>query len=153
MTALPTLFIDADACPVKDEVYRVGARTGCPVVVVANSFIRTPPGVRFVTVDQGPDAADDWIADTAQAFDIVITQDIPLASRALTKGAFALSPKGEPFTPASTGAALAGREIMEHLRSMGEGLGGPRPFSAQDRSRFLNALDAMVTRAKARRKA
>ncbi len=150
--AAPTLFVDGDACPVNDEVYRVGQRTGCPVIVVANSFIRTPPGVRFVTVDAGADAADDWIAETAQAFDIVITQDIPLASRALAKGALALSPKGEPFTPSSIGAALAGREIMEHLRSMGEGLGGPKPFSAQDRSRFLNALDAAVTRAKARRK-
>jgi uncharacterized protein YaiI (UPF0178 family) len=153
MTTAPTLVIDADACPVKEEVYRVGSRTGCPVVVVANSFIRTPPGVRFITVDAGPDAADDWIVDAAQAFDIVITQDIPLASRALAKGAFVISPKGEPFTPASIGAALAGREIMEHLRSMGEGLSGPKPFSPQDRSRFLNALDAALTQAKARRKA
>jgi uncharacterized protein len=150
---MPALYVDADACPVKDEIYRVGRRTGCAVILVANSFIRTPPGVRFVLVEAGADAADDWIADQAQSFDIAITNDIPLASRVLAKGAIAISPAGKPFTHASIGAALAGREIMEHLRSMGEGQGGPPPFSAADRQRFLNALDAAVTRAKARRKA
>jgi len=149
----PTLFVDADACPVKEEVYKVARRTGCTVKVVANSFIRTPPDVTFVAVEAGADAADDWIADQAHAFDIVITNDIPLASRALAKGALALSPLGKPFTQASIGAALAGRAVMEHLRSMGEGQGGPKPFSAADRSAFLNALDAAVTRAKSRRKA
>ncbi len=120
-------------------------------MVVANSYLRTPAGVRFVLVEQSPDAADDWIADAAEPFDIIITQDIPLASRALSKGAFALSPTGEVFTHASIGSALAGRLIMEHLRSFGEGMGGPKPYAPRDRSRFLSALDALMTRAKTKK--
>jgi uncharacterized protein YaiI (UPF0178 family) len=145
---MPTLFIDADACPVKEEVYKVARRTGCPVKVVANSFIRTPPDVELTVVDAGPDVADDWIAERVQPRDIVITNDIPLAARALKAGGAALAPTGKPFTEASIGSALAARELMEHLRSFGEITGGPKPFSAQDRSRFLSALDAMVMKAK-----
>ncbi len=144
----PTLFIDADACPVKEEVYRVARRTGCPVRVVANSFIRTPPDVELTVVDAGPDAADDWIAERVRRGDIVITNDIPLASRALKAGGAALAPTGKAFTEASIGSALATRELMEHLRSFGEITGGPKPFSQADRSRFLGALDAMVMKAK-----
>jgi hypothetical protein len=146
----PTIFVDADACPVKEEVYRVARRTGCPVRVVANSFMRTPPDVQLTVVDAGPDAADDWIAEHVAPGDIVITNDIPLASRALRAGAIALAPTGKAFTEASIGNALATRELMEHLRSFGEITGGPRPFSPQDRSRFLSALDAAVTKAKRR---
>ena len=144
----PTIFVDADACPGKEEVYKVARRTGCPVQVVANSFIRTPPDVQLTVVNAGPDAADDWIAERVQPGDIVITNDIPLASRSLKAGGLALSPTGKPFTEDSIGSALAHRELMEHLRSFGEMTGGPKPFSAQDRSRFLSALDAMVTKAK-----
>ena len=146
--AAPTLFIDADACPVKEEVYKVARRTGCPVVVVANAFTRTPPDVRFVLVDAGADVADDWIAEQVKPGDIVITNDIPLASRALKAGAAALGATGKAFTEASIGSALAQRELMEHLRSFGEITKGPKPFLAADRSRFLSALDAAVQKAK-----
>lgn len=144
----PTLYIDADACPVKDEVYRVGARTGCPVVVVANSFIRTPQDVRLVVVDAGPDLADDWIAEQTRPRDITITNDIPLADRVLKAGGAAITPAGRVFTAESIASALATREIMEHLRSMGEVTSGPKPFAAADRSRFLSALDTLVQKAK-----
>ena len=146
----PTLFVDADACPVKEEVYKVARRTGCPVRVVANSFIRTPPDVELTVVDAGPDVADDFIAERVQRGDIVITNDIPLASRTLQAGGAALAPTGKAFTEASIGSALATRELMEHLRSFGEITGGPKPFSPQDRSRFLSALDALVMQAKRR---
>ena len=144
----PTIFVDADACPVKEEVYKVARRTGCPVRVVANSFIRTPPDVTLTVVDAGPDVADDYIAGHLVAGDIVITNDIPLAGRTLKAGGAALGATGKAFTEASIGSALAHRDLMEHLRSFGEMTGGPKPFSAQDRSRFLSALDAMVTKAK-----
>jgi uncharacterized protein YaiI (UPF0178 family) len=144
----PTIYVDADACPVKEEIYRVARRTGCVVQVVANSFMRTPPGVTLTVVDSGLDAADDWIAERVKPGDIVITNDIPLAARALNAGGAALAANGKAFSTSSIGAALAQREIMEHLRSFGEGQGGPKPFSAADRSRFLSALDAMVVRAK-----
>lgn len=132
----------------KDECYRVARRYGLAVMVVANSFIRTPPGVTLQVVDAGPDAADDWIAEHAARPDIVITNDIPLADRCLKAGAAALSAKGAPFTAASIGSALAQRALMEHLRSFGDITGGPAPFTAADRSRFLNALDAAVHKAK-----
>lgn len=146
--ATPTIFVDADACPVKEETYKVARRYGCPVKVVANASIRVPPDVEFVMVEAGPDIADDWIADRVQAGDIVITNDIPLADRTLKAGGLALGATGKAFTVDSIGSALATRGIMEHLRSMGEGGGGPRPFAAQDRSRFLSALDAAVNKAK-----
>ena len=147
---MTTLYVDADACPVKDEVYRVAQRYALPVFVVSNSWIRTPadPQVTPVVVDAGPDAADDWIATRAGAGDVVITADIPLAERALKAGAQALHPNGRPFTVDGIGAALASRAIGEHLRSIGETTGGPKPFVAADRSRFLQALDAAVVRAR-----
>jgi uncharacterized protein len=145
---IPTLYIDADACPVKDEVYRVAERTGCPVVVVANSYIRTPEGVRMVVVDAGPDVADDWIADQIKPHDITITSDIPLADRVLKAGGAAVNPKGGIFTRDSIASSLATREIMEHLRSIGETTSGPRPISPKDRSNFLSALDTLVQKAK-----
>ena len=144
------IYIDADACPVKDEVYKVAARCALPVHVVANSWIRTPdwPRISLVVVDAGPDIADDWIAERAGKGDIVITADIPLAQRALAAGAQALHPAGRPFTADNIGGALAGRAIGEHLRSMGEITGGPKAFSAADKSKFLQALDAAVIRAR-----
>lgn len=135
----------------KEEVYRVARRTGCQVHVVANSFMRTPPDMPLVVVDAGPDIADDWIAERVQPGDIVITNDIPLAHRTLKAGGAALGATGKPFTEASIGAALAQRDLMEHLRSFGEVTGGPKPFSQADRSRFLSALDAIVQKAKARK--
>ncbi|MDB5495588.1 MAG: hypothetical protein JWP86_2925 [Phenylobacterium sp.] len=142
------IFIDADACPVKDEVYKVAARYGLKTFVVANGFIRTPvsPTIEFVMVDAGPDVADDWIADQAQPGDIVVTNDIPLADRALKKDAAALAPNGRAFTADSIGQALAGRAISEHIRSTGEITGGPKAFERADRSRFLQALDEAVNR-------
>ena len=140
----PTIFIDADACPVKEEIYRVARRTGCPVQVVTNSFMRVPPDVTLTVVEAGPDVADDWIAERVQPGDIVVTNDIPLASRTLKAGGAALGANGKPFTESSIGAALAQREIMEHLRSMGDVVGGPRPFSQADRSRFLSALESCL---------
>jgi hypothetical protein len=152
MTDMATLYIDADACPVKDEVYRVADRYRLPVFVVSNSWIRTPanPRVTSVVVEDGPDVADDWIAERAAGGDIVVTADIPLADRALKAGAQALHPTGRLFTADSIGSALASRSIGEHLRSMGEITGGPKPFVAADRSRFLQALDAAVARARKR---
>jgi len=147
---MTAIYVDADACPVKDEVYRVAARCDLPVFVVCNSWIRTPadPRITCVVVDQGPDVADDWIAERAGAGDIVVTADIPLAQRTLGAGAQALHPNGRAFTPDNIGGALASRAIGEHLRSMGEITGGPSAFSRADRSRFLQSLDAAVTRAK-----
>ncbi len=150
-TAAPAFYVDADACPVKEEIYKVARRYGCAVHVVANSFMRTPPDVQFVLVDAGPDLADDWIAERVAAFDIVITNDIPLADRCLKAGAIALGATGKPFTASSIGGALAQRELMEHLRSFGEITKGPKPFTPADRSRFLSALDAAVHRARRRR--
>lgn len=150
---MPTIFIDADACPVKEEVYRVARRVGFDVKVVANSFIRTPPeaSIVFVLAEAGPDAADDWIAERARPGDVVVTNDIPLAARSLQAGAEAVAPNGKVFTSDSIGGALATRSVMEHVRSTGEITGGPKAFDAKARSAFLNALDAATVRA--RRKA
>lgn len=147
---MPAIYVDADACPVKDEIYKVARRVGLSVHVVANSFIRTPvdPAIQFVLVDAGPDIADDWIAERAGRGDVVVTNDIPLAGRALEKGAEVLSPTAKIFTSDMIGAALATRGLMEHLRSFGEITSGPKPFSPKDRSAFLSALDAAVLRAK-----
>ncbi|NBB53114.1 YaiI/YqxD family protein [Rhizobium sp. CRIBSB] len=147
---LPRLFIDADACPVKDEVYRVAERYGLHVFVVSNGWINTrrERWIEQVVVDAGPDVADDWIAERAVTGDIVITADIPLADRCLKAGAQALKSNGQAFTPDSIGSALAGRMVGEHLRSMGLPTSGPPPFSARDRSAFLQALDTAVNRAR-----
>ena len=145
-----TLFVDADACPVKDEVYKVARRYGLAVKVVANAYILVPSErlIERIVVEAGPDVADDWIAERAGPRDIVITADIPLADRCLKAGAQALAPNGRPFTPDSIGSALAGRAVAEHLRSMGAQTGGPKPFASTDRSRFLSALDEAVHRAR-----
>jgi uncharacterized protein YaiI (UPF0178 family) len=144
------IYVDADACPVKEEVYKVARRVGLDVFVVANSFIRTPaePRIKFVLVDAGADEADNWIADRAVPGDVVITNDVPLAARALEKGAEAISPTAKVFTSDMIGSALATRGLMEHLRSFGEITSGPKPFSPKDRSAFLSALDAAINRAK-----
>lgn len=151
MTAFPQILVDADACPVKDEVYRVAWRHEVPVKIVSNSRLRVPdhPLVERVVVSDGFDAADDWIAEAASARSIVVTADILLADRALKAGATVLSPTGKPFTAASIGPAIATRAIMADLRAgMGDGIGGPAPFSKADRSQFLQALDAALVRLK-----
>jgi uncharacterized protein YaiI (UPF0178 family) len=142
------IYVDADACPVKDEVYRVAARYGLPVSVVANGFIRVPPDplIERVAAGSAPDAADDWIAQRAGTSDIVITADIPLASRCVKAGAQVIAPTGKPFTPDSIGMTLAVRDLMHDLRSAGEVTGGPRPFAPRDRSAFLSALDQAIRR-------
>jgi uncharacterized protein len=156
MTANPALdkpieiFVDADACPVKDEVYRVARRYGLKVYVVSIGGVRVPadPLFEMVVVAEGPDAADDWIAARAVRGDIVVTADIPLAHRCLQARAEVVGPTGRPFTPSSIGSALAQRGLMEHLRSTGEITAGPKPFAAGDRSRFLSALDEAINRSK-----
>jgi hypothetical protein len=141
------IFIDADACPVKDEVYDVAARLGLGVVVVANQRIGVPGGAEMILVAEGPDAADDWIAAEIRPKDIVITADIPLAARCLEAGAFALGSNGREFTDDSIGGALATRDIKASIREAGGATGGPPPLSARDRSRFSNELDRLVQRA------
>jgi uncharacterized protein YaiI (UPF0178 family) len=143
---MTVIYIDADACPVKDEVYKVAARYGLKTFVVSNAFIQIPksPLIERMIVDAGPDIADDWIAERASAGDVVITNDIPLAGRVLEKDAAAIAPNGRPFTRDSIGSALAQRAIMEHIRSTGEITGGPKPFAAADRSKFLQALDEAI---------
>ena len=147
------IFVDADACPVKEETYRVAKRYGLKVYVIANGSIRVPPDpmIELVVVEQGPDVADDWIAERVQRGDIVVTADIPLAHRCLQEGAEVIGPTGRPFTTSSIGTALAQRGIMEHLRSTGEITGGPKPFAPADRSRFLSALDQAINRSKRQR--
>jgi uncharacterized protein YaiI (UPF0178 family) len=142
------IYVDADACPVKDEIYRVAARHGLPVSVVANGFIRVPqdPLIERVAAGSAADAADDWIAERAGANDIVITADIPLAHRCVTAGAQVIAPNGKPFTADSIGMTLAVRNLMHDLRSAGETTGGPRPFEPRDRSAFLAALDQAIRR-------
>ena len=151
MTPAIQILVDADACPVKDEIYRVAWRHEVEVKVVSNSRLRVPehPLIERVVVSDGFDAADDWIAETAHARSIVVTADILLADRALKAGAIVLGPNGKPFTLASIGPAIATRAIMADLRSgMGDGMGGPPPFSKADRSQFLQALDTALVRLK-----
>lgn len=146
---LPRFLVDADACPVRDEVLRVAGRLGFETIFVSNGSrpIRPPGGnTRIVIVTDGADKADDWIAEAATPTDICLTNDIPLAARCIAAGAFCLSFKGYPWTENNIGSALAGREVARHLREMGMG-GGPPPMAQADRSRFLNALDAMATAA------
>ena len=144
------IFVDADACPVKDETYRVAARYKLKVYVVANSPIFVPRalGIEGVVVASGPDVADDWIVERAGRGAIVVTSDVPLASRCVKMGAEALTPTGKPFSEASIGMALATRNLMDQLRSAGETTSGPPPFGPRDRSNFLSALDNVVTRLK-----
>jgi uncharacterized protein YaiI (UPF0178 family) len=148
------IFIDADACPVKDEIYKVAARYGLVTTVVSNSFIAIPPSklIERMIVDAGPDVADDWIAERCEPGDIVVTNDIPLADRVLKADGTAIGPNGRLFTGDSIGSALASRAIGEHMRATGEITGGPRPFGAADRSRFLQALDEAVNREKRKRR-
>lgn len=144
------IFIDADACPVKPEVYRVAERYGLQVYVVANSFMNVPRSdlIERVIVREGPDVADDWIVERAGPSDIVITADVPLAGRSVRKGATVIGPTGKPFTEDSIGMQLATRDLLTSLRSAGEQTRGPPPLSRQDISRFLSALDLAVTRLK-----
>ncbi|HEY1941042.1 MAG TPA: YaiI/YqxD family protein [Roseiarcus sp.] len=144
------IYLDADACPVKDETYRVAARYGLKVIVVANSPILVPrtPGVERIVVGAGLDVADDWIAERAGPGAIVVTADVPLASRCVKAGAEVLTPSGKRFSDASIGMALATRNLMDHLRSAGEATPGPRAFTPRDRSNFLGALDNAVARLK-----
>ncbi len=139
------IYVDGDACPVRDEVYRVAERLSLHVHVVSNGSrpIRPPtyPGVRLVFVGQGADAADDWIAERIGPADLCVTGDIPLAARCLAKGAAALSPQGRAWTAANIGGALAGRELSRHLREIGAITGGQAPMGRADRSRFAGALD------------
>jgi uncharacterized protein YaiI (UPF0178 family) len=147
--ATPTIYVDADACPVKDEALRVAERHGLPIVYVANTGLRPSrdPMIRYVMVPQGADAADDWIVEHLAADDIVVTADIPLADRALKRGAVALGPTGKLFTPDSIGMALAMRDLNRHLRETGESRGLNAGFPLRDRSSFLSALDSAVNRA------
>ena len=140
------IFVDADACPVKDETYVVGTRYGLPIVLVANARMHVPEGlgVELVVVDQGPDAADDWIVENVRPGDVVVTADLPLAARCLEAGARALGTNGRPFTEDSIGDLLATRDLKAHLRETGVASGGPPPISAKDRSRFLSKLDELV---------
>lgn len=144
------IYVDADACPVKDEVYRVAARYGLHVYVVSNSFLNLPrePWIERVVVGDTFDAADDWIAERAGRGAIVVTADVPLASRCVKAGAVALAPNGKAFTDSSVGLALATRNLMQELREAGAITGGPKPFSPKDRSAFLGALDRAVVRLK-----
>ena len=145
-----TIYVDADACPVKAEVYRVAQRVRVRVVVVSNSLIAIPPDplIERVVVQSGPDVADDWIAARAARGAIVITADVPLAARCLKAGADAIGPTGRAFTDDSIGMTLATRNLMTDLRSAGQITGGPRPFGARDRSAFLSALDLAIARLK-----
>jgi len=140
------IFIDADACPVKQEVYRVAKRYKLGVTLVSGSWMRIPDGVHATlrVVGQGMDAADDWIVEHVEADDIVVTADVPLAARCVGKGAYVLGSAGKPFTDDNIGPALATRNLLSDLRELGEITGGPPPFGKRDRSRFLEGLDKAV---------
>lgn len=140
------IFVDADACSVKPEVYRVASRYRLNVTLVANSRMRVPdePWLTLRVVEDGFDAADDWIVEQVQSCDIVITADLPLASRCLKQGARVLGPTGRPFTESNIGDAVATRDLLADLRGAGEITGGPPPLEQRDRSRFLQQLDQVV---------
>lgn len=142
------IYVDADACPVKAEVYRVAERYGIKVFVVSGQLVAIPqnPLIERVIVGDKFDAADDWIAERAHPKSIVVTADIPLAQRALASGAAVIGNTGKPFTKDSIGMAMASRELMSQLRAMGEVTGGPKPMAGKDKSRFLSALDEAVNR-------
>lgn len=147
------IYVDADACPVKEEVYRVAQRYGLRVVLVSNAWLRVPneEWLELVVVGAELDAADAWIVEHVSGDDIVVTADIPLAAMCLEKGAGVLGPRGRPYTEDSIGGALATRELMSQLREMGEVSGGPPPFEKRDRSQFLQALDRMINAVQRRR--
>lgn len=140
------IYVDGDACPVKSEVYRVAQRHGLKVTLVSNSYMRTPrePWLRLVVVDGQADAADDWIASHAEAGDIVISGDIPLAARCLARGSRVLDLRGGSFTEENIGEAVASRELLAHLRDLGSVTGGPPPVGQRERSRFLHRLDETI---------
>lgn len=146
------ILVDADACPVKEEIYKVAYRTQVPVKLVSNAYLRIPdhPLLSQEVVSDGFDAADDWIADTCGPISVVITADILLADRCLKAGAVVIGPNGKPFTEASIGGAVATRAIMADLRAGGDQIGGAKPFSKEDRSRFLQALDSAIVTLKRR---
>jgi len=150
---LLNIFVDGDGCPVKREVYRVAKRYGAKVTLVSNSRMRSPEEdwLEIVVVDGQFNAADDWIVEHASEDDIVITGDIPLASRCLEKGAHVLGPTGRVFTRDSIGEALASRELLSHLRNLGTITGGPAPFEKRDRSRFLQRLDETIQAVRSRK--
>ena len=143
---MPHIFVDADACPVKQEVYRVAKRYRLEVTLVANSWMRIPDDRRIAleVVEEGFNAADDWIVEHVQPHDIVVTADIPLASRCLREGAHVLGPTGKPFTENNIGQAVAIRDLLSDLRDSGKMTGGPPPLKKRDRSRFLQQLDQMI---------
>ena len=145
-----TIYVDADACPVKAEIYRVAERHNVKVIVVANAFMVVPrdPMIERVVVPAGPDVADDWIAERASPSDVVITADLPLADRCVKAGAAVLASDGRAFTASNIGSILATRNLMTDLRSAGETTRGPKPFSPKDRSAFLSALDLALVRLK-----
>lgn len=143
------ILLDADACPVKEQVYKVAARYGAELTVVANTPLRVPAGVRLVVVPGGIDVADDWIAEQAVAGDLVLTADIPLAARVVGKGVRCLDFRGGEFSPSRVGDALAARDLSAYLRSLGLSGSGPAAFSPRDRSRFASALDSAVQQARA----
>ena len=149
-----TIYVDGDACPVKDEVYKVAGRYGLQTFVVANAFFQIPtsPLIVRMVVDAGPDVADDWIAARIEPGDIAITNDIPLAERVLAAGGAAIAPNGRPFTADTIGSAIAQRALMEQIRSTGEITGGPKPFAAADRSQFLQAMDQAIQKELKRRR-
>lgn len=146
----PTIYLDADACPVKDVVYKVAARYGVPLKVVANGWLRIPEiaglAAEMVTVPGSPDAADDWIAERAEKGDLVLTADIPLAAKVVDAGVRCLDFRGGEFTPSRVVDALATRDLNAYLRSIGETTGGPKAFTSKDRSKFASTLDAAVGR-------
>ena len=143
---MPAIYVDADACPVKDEVVRVATRHKLKVLMVGNSWMRLSddPLVERVAVPNTPDAADDWIAERAGAGDVVITSDIPLAGRVVTRGALVVRPNGKPLNSTSIGMAVATRDLHTHLREVGQITSGPAAYTKQDRSRFLDVLETTV---------
>ncbi len=150
MTDAISIYIDADACPVKAEIYRVAERYSLKVYVVSNAYMNVPrdPRIERVVVSDSFDAADNWIAERVGPSDIVVTADIPLADRCLKADASVIGNTGVPFTKASIGMAMANRELMSNLRAMGEITGGPKPMAQRDKSRFLSALDETIQKLK-----
>jgi len=147
---MTAIYVDADGCPVKEETLRVAARHQLKTYLVSDGGVRPSrdPLVEVVFVAEGPDAADDWIADRIGRGDVCVTNDIPLAARCLEAGAHAIKPNGDAFSQAGIGMALAQRELMQHLRETGEVTGGPRPFAKADRSAFLNRLETLLRQAR-----